>query len=612
MAKSNTSILYNGGWNLPIPGEYSNPVASNAKSVKNNKGSKATLFRPALKAFVMYCLDGHNPFTGDERSFRNNIYAGIAKENNIVIAEYRPSELETHICAFDTNKQEILFAGITYDGGNSYQRYTLNFDAGQNGTVIWLALIPYLMDNSKEINETVITAIPNFEREYDELFKRGKALSTDLVKLAYIFCDSCYWTINKTIAVNIPISGILPTVPSDVVKTGAYRCNESVGKFSVIGMSNGSKTIFNKTTTADELYCKYALNENMSAEEKALVPQMPEWYVVPNWVEKAAHNVQFHFKNNALATGVKQNNLFLFGEPGSGKSEGSKAIASALGLPFTHISMSANSDEFVFTGNIIPNVEIDTAKSNDLLKSFGSVDEMMNAMELAPDSVYTELTGKIKEDATIADCLDAYVSLKSKSNTVSYKFVESDFCKAIENGWLVTIEEFTNVRDAGIAMVINQLMDGYQQITLPTGKVIKRHPRAVIVFASNVDEAQCGEFEVSTLSRLKPMYKIETPSRSELIKRVERMTGFSDADTLDIMADVCVTLRTYIKEHALAGVCGVREFAGWILQYQANTDFDSEATLREAALETIVPSASPHEEDMEEIIRDVIDIMITS
>ena len=173
------------------------------------------------------------------------------------------------------------------------------------------------------------------------------------------------------------------------------------------------------------------------------------------------------------------------------------------------------------------------------------------------------------------------------------------------------IEEFTNVRDAGVGIILNQLMDGYQTITLPTGKVIHRHPNTVIVFASNVDEANCGEFETSTLSRLKPMYNISTPNKTELIQRVVKVTGCNDMTLLSKMADVVVALRGYIKDHALVGTCGVREFAGWVLQYLANKDFDDNATLRDAAMETIVPTASPHEEDIEEITRDIIDTMVS-
>ena len=87
------------------------------------------------------------------------------------------------------------------------------------------------------------------------------------------------------------------------------------------------------------------------------------------------------------------------------------------------------------------------------------------------------------------------------------------------------------------------------------------------------------------------------------------------AEVLEKMADVVLALQKYVKEHALVGVCGVREFAGWVLQYQANCDFDPSFTqaqnLLSSAYETIVPSASPHEEDIEDITKDIIEPMLS-
>lgn len=631
MAKANNHILYKDGWNFSLARGFSKRRSRRFKSVKNSNNTESTLFHPLHKAFILSCTGGANVFddtlSESETFSDNNIIAAVGKvgtsTDNLWIAEYKQSDICTHVACFDITKKEFLFAGITFDNGETYKRYVLDFKDGRNGTVLWLAMFPYLSQCSKEISDCfTLDNTKIVYSDYEDVVKKKKSsIGNNTERISFTLCDSCYWQVGNNIEVNISSTGILPDVPISEVNLGIYKPDGiNFGVFHLKGIGDGT-AVKKKITSisSEELFCKYSLDENMTYEQKALVPKMEDWYVVPKWVDKAAHNVYFNHKKSNLASAIKQNNLFLFGEPGSGKTEGARAIASALGLPFTHISMSANSDEFVFTGNIIPVVDGVSENSLpvlDIVKQYGGMDEFIEYAELSPDTIFKELTGTYNENATISDCVIAYATAiakaksKTTSNGVSYKFVESDFCKAIEQGWLVTIEEFTNVRDAGIAMVINQLMDGYQQITLPTGKVIKRHPNAVIVFASNVDEAQCGEFEASTLSRLKPMYKIETPSKSELISRVKKMTGFDDTSILETMADVVISLRNYIKDHSLVGICGVREFAGWILQYLANLDYDENSTLREAAIETIVPSASPHQEDIEDVLRDIIDTML--
>lgn len=604
-----------GDWKLAFPGMENR--SKKYLSAFNSTGTQATIFGPLAKAVMAYASGGSfydGVFAYDDE----DIIIGCGKpcgDTDICIAEYRIDGVTTHIACFDGEKQEFLFAGITHDGGETYEKYVLSKEP--DNTVLWLSILNYLYYKSSEIMGCMDSlASRDLVKEMKELAAGKSEFNRAIQRNLFILCDSVYHQLGDNIPINIPSSGIFPAVPDDKTLNNLYLPSKTtmVGNFTVKGLSKKKVAKAVKAVSGDELQCMYALNEHMTAEEKKLVPKMPDWYVVPKWVLKAAHNIQFHHKNGGLDSASKQNNIFLFGEPGTGKSEGAKAIASALGLPCTHISMSANSDEFVFTGQIIPEVEGVTGNRCDIKKEFGSINEMLEEISLDPETAYCKLTGSEKANATAEDCMTAYANtacVVNGNSGVRYKFVESDFCRAIENGWLVTIEEFTNVRDAGVGIILNQLMDGYQTITLPTGKVIHRHQNTVIVFASNVDEANCGEFETSTLSRLKPMYNISTPTKTELIKRVVKVTGYNgDMNVVSQMADVVIALRDYIKNHALVGTCGVREFSGWLLQFLANKDFDEESTLRGAAMETIVPSASPHEEDIEEIMRDIIDTML--
>lgn len=89
-------------------------------------------------------------------------------------------------------------------------------------------------------------------------------------------------------------------------------------------------------------------------------------------------------------------NFLLRGPAGTGKTEGAKAIASALHLPYRCITCSANTEVFDLLGQILPDVD---GKRTRLQRQYPSFQEI----QLDPSGAYQKLTGNYDEEISAED-----------------------------------------------------------------------------------------------------------------------------------------------------------------------------------------------------------------
>lgn len=73
----------------------------------------------------------------------------------------------------------------------------------------------------------------------------------------------------------------------------------------------------------------------------------------------------------------------------------------------------------------------------------------------------------------------------------SFTYVETDFIKALKNGYVIEIQEPTTIMQPGVMVGLNSLLEQEGSITLPTGEIINRHPDAVVVVTTNVSYEGC-------------------------------------------------------------------------------------------------------------------------
>ena len=241
---------------------------------------------------------------------------------------------------------------------------------------------------------------------------------------------------------------------------------------------------------------------------------------------------------------------------------------------------------------------------NLILKSTNTYKPKRNFMFRGPSS-----TGKTSMARAIAATLGMpYVYLTCSADTESsaflgepmydtdgkVKYVESNFIKAIKNGWFVEIQEPYVIAKQGVLTALNGLLDDSAGITLATGEFVKRHPDCVVCFTTNVSYVGCKKPNQSVLRRMNNVYDVELPSKQEIINRVISNTKLADKPLLSKMVDCMKKINEYLEDEMIEdGVCGVSEVIDWASTIQITKDIlaSAESTIISKATDSVAEQA---------------------
>lgn len=611
MATSLTN-LFNFG--RPLPKPFDKLPSKKLKGVASKYGGvEATLCAPVIKAVhaLCVCQNGGEGAVGQITSAMS-------------VAEYKSSMGPDayHLVVYDSGTGSLL-ASVYDKNTELMEQYTVHASA-RDGAALFFAMMPQLLED-EEFRENW--------KAYQEQFTNG---FPDLPKATHtmaILCDNAYRRIKDTacpahLKVNVDRSGNLMRVSRTQLDSGLYQPTEVLAGEFTIFTQNGKPVVHKPAKVIDhrDFVGKYVLDPSrkLNAMEQTLVPTLPEWYIIPQEAVDICKHAQ-------LTTGkpTQMRNFLLRGPAGTGKTMGAKAIAAGLGLPYMKYTCSAGTEIFDFVGMVFPNTEdVSTGdaqldQEREQLRSLGgmtyeNVSKLLHLpdledMDYDPAGVYQALTGAENQAATPQDCMELVLekvtekvrqlsSKKEEASGQTYTYVETDFIKALKNGYLVEIQEPSTILQPGVLVGLNSLLEQSGTITLPTGEVIRRHPDAVVVVTTNVSYEGCRGMNQSVVDRMSLVKDMELPSPEVMAQRVMAVTGAEDEYQVCQMVQVVNDLADYCRKNGIIdGTVGMRSLIDWVTSAEISGDPYT------AALDTIISKATADEEDREALITSVLD-----
>ena len=606
--------LINFSRSLPAP--FDTLTSKKVKvSSKYGSGTEATLSATVIKAVhaVCDCMSG----IGE---------GALGVIDHRMVAEYKSSSGPDayHLVVYDSATGNIVASG--YDKNTEMiENYRLHQTAN-DGAAVLMAMIPALMADQE------------FEDNFNLYHDQRKAGYSDMSKATEcmaILCDNAYRRIkDETCPANIKAkvekSGNVLRVSQAQLDSGAYTPSTVMAGEFLIFAKTGRVVVTASVSEIDhkDFEGKYQLTpgRKLSVLEESLVPKLEDWYIIPEQAVNICRHAQ-------MTTGkpMQMRNFLMRGPAGTGKTQGARAIAAGLHLPYMKYTCSASTEVFDFVGMVFPKTDTMTTgdaqldKEREMIMGMGGINytnvaKIMNLpdledMDFDPCGVFQNLTGIVNEEVTSRDCMAVVMDMVAEkikalskpaegeqSSGQTYTYVETDFIKALKNGYLLEIQEPTVIMQPGVLVGLNSLLEQGGSITLPTGEVIQRHPDTVIVVTTNVTYEGCRGLNQSVVDRMSLVEDIELPSPEVMVQRAMAVTGATDEYQVSQMVQVVNDMSDYMRKNNITdGSCGMRSLIDWITSAEITGD------VYRSAISTIISKASSDEDDREALKTTVLE-----
>lgn len=583
------------GWSFRLqqPAPFDDPQYSGAKVMgfsqynTSSTAQKATLHAPTMRALLAYA----KLVSATENGQSTDGLGAVGHQGTTYhISEYRSGN-KTDCVIFNPVTGKFIAVQVE-DGSTCLKPYSIGAGNG-TGSAMLFCLMPIFMEDDE------------FRQKFQELVSHYESNWADMdaaFECALMLCDNVYRRVENSkqlgsagVKVSIPTTGNISIITQMALDNGNYApTGVSYGEFAILQM-NGTPTAKATSFQKEDFVGKYTLsNRILTDRERAMVPNLPDWYIIPKEVVRVCEHAKI-----TTASSQPMRNFLFRGEAGTGKTMGAQAIAAGLNLPYTLMTCSANTEITDLVGQFIP----DTAGAQCNQQCEGELPKISDII-MHPPSVYKMLTGEYDEEKTEDDVLQKLIEIavgnlvdKEETPGQRIRYVDTPLVEAIRHGYVCELQEPSCIANPGVLVGLNSLLDNCQVITLPTGERVKRHPDTVIVVTTNSDYSGCRDMNQSVISRMDLIYDMEAPDLNTMVKRVMNVTGFTDEQEATKMAIVVRDIAERCRQTMITdGSCGMREFKSWVLSTMVTKD------PYESALSTIISSASADPDNRAELI----------
>lgn len=385
--------------------------------------------------------------------------------------------------------------------------------------------------------------------------------------------------------------GEIPMIGITSAKVGAYARGEYLcGKPKLLAGMNSQGFHDVALAEAKKEFSSYTDALHWTPEEEILIPTFPDDYPVPAETLKIARRFL------ATRNDTRPMAQFMWRGPTSiGKSTGVECLAALLHTPLVRVTCHPNMETQDFLADFVP----DTT-------SFTSVDlPSFEDMELDPSGAYQALTGIFDEDATCQMALEAYgKAMAARSGAPRFKFVQSNYVKALTRGYICEVQEASRIRNPGVLVGLNEYDRPGSVIPLLDGSYQRRCANAIVVFTDNVGYASCRPLDPSVIRRMAFVIDSTELEKEELFRRVQFNTGCDDEQLLEKMYCVFERIQEYCAENDLMSEASISatEFEMWVKCVLLDGQDSVKDSIRECVVNKVTSDPDQQTEIMDGIV----------